>query len=225
MRNVKRMMALLLCVILILAIPVLSYATSSSLITAESIKAKQDQIEKAKLDKGNLQKTLTDIKKLKEELESKKKNLKKYVNDLDANLKEIQDKIDELEAMIIKKEADIEETERQLEAAFEKKEDQYHSMKVRIQMMYERNDTYVLDILLGGGSFADMLDRMDQMEQVVAYDKEKLAEYELTHQFIEACKMELDEEKALLEEVRAGVELEKETLKELIAEKTTNYKI
>lgn len=211
--------ALILCMVLILAVPAEGSATSLSSITSESIKDKENQIDKAEEEKKALQNMLTDIKKLKSELESQKKDLKNYVAQLDKNLKEIQDKIKEMEALISKKEKEIEETEIQLAAARETEQQQYESMKVRMQMMYEQGDTYLLEVIFGGESFADVLNQMEYVEQVAAYDRRKLEEYMLNRELIELCKQELDAEKQVLDEAKAGVDAEKEALEVLIADK------
>lgn len=196
-------------------------AVSLSAITSESIREKEGQISKAQSERKELESGLTDIKKLKEQLEGEKASLQSYVTALDANLAEIQEKISELNGMIVEKEQKIAETEEELEAATLKQEEQYAAMKQRIQMMYEQNDDYYLEVIVSSESFGDLLNRLDYIQMVMEYDDRKLEEYMLIRQYVEACKKELDAEKAVLDEAKESVEQEEASLEELIFDKET----
>ncbi len=196
-------------------------AVSLSAITSESIREKEGQISKAQSERKELESGLTDIKKLKEQLEGEKASLQSYVTALDANLAEIQEKISELNGMIVEKEQKIAETEEELEAATLKQEEQYAAMKQRIQMMYEQNDDYYLEVIVSSESFGDLLNRLDYIQMVMEYDDRKLEEYMLIRQYVEACKEELDAEKAVLDEAKKSVEQEEASLEELIFDKET----
>lgn len=219
MKKHKILAAMLACVMLVMAFPASGSATTFSDVTSDSIKDKENQISQAEDEKEKLQGMLTDIKKIKEQLEGQKSNLKTYVAELDKNLTAIQEKIAELEAMITEKQKEIETTQAELDAALITEENQYESMKTRIQMMYEQGDTYYMDLLFGGNGFADMLNRLDYVEQLSRYDQEKLNEYVMNRELIEYCKMQLDAEKAVLDEAKVGVEAEKAALETLIEEK------
>lgn len=188
-------------------------------ITSDSIEEKQQQISQAENEKKQLQSNLTDIKKLKEELEKSKDNLQAYVVQLDGNLASVESKITELTTQIESREKDIETTTAELNAAVETEKTQYEAMKIRIQCMYESGDSYFLEILLGADSFADMLNRAEYFEQVNAYDRKMLEQYVLNRQLIELCKKNLEEEKAVLDQARAAQKQEQENLEELIGMK------
>ena len=140
---------------------------------------------------------------------------------LDNNLAEIQKKISELNGMIVEKEEEIRVTEGELEAAIQKQEEQYAAMKLRIQMMYEQNDNYYLETILRAESFADLLNKLDYIQMVMDYDDQKLQEYILIRQYVEVCKEELNAEKEVLDEAKAGVEQEEASLAQLISDKET----
>ncbi len=201
-------------------------ATSVSSITSESIKEKEDQISQAEKEKEALQNGLSDLQKIKKELETQKTNLKNYVAQLDSNLAEIEAKIAELNAKITEKEEDIAETEAELAAALEKEEKQKESMIRRIRLMYEKGDTYFLEMLLQSSGFRDFLNKADFMERIVSYDHKMWEEYKQNRQYIELCKEELDLEKEILDATKANVETEQRNLEDLIAQKNqdiTNY--
>ena len=94
-------------------------------------------------------------------------------------------------------------------------------MKLRIQMMYEQNDNYYLETILRAESFADLLNKLDYIQMVMDYDDQKLQEYILIRQYVEVCKEELNAEKEVLDEAKAGVEQEEASLAQLISDKET----
>ena len=188
-------------------------------LTSDSIKEKEEQIEAAEQEKKELQDSLTDLKKVKEELEASKNDLAKYVEELDSNLADIEKKIAELKQLIEEKEAEIAETEKNLEEAQKIEQEQYEAMKVRIKFMYEKSDEFYLETLFSAESFGDILNKADYIEQLSAYDREKLDEYALNSQIIQLYKEELEAEKEILDEAKAGVVAEQAALESLISEK------
>lgn len=218
MRKRKVVAAIALCLAVVIGTPATGQAITYDDITSDSIKEKQNQIEEAENQKDALKDMITDVKAIKKSLEKEKANLKKYMEELDRNLEEIQAKISELEALIIAKEKEIEATEIQLAEALVVEEEQYESMKKRIQLMYEQGDIYYIDLIFEGG-FAGLLNRLDYVEQISKYDNDKLLEFMINRELIQYCIMQLDAEKLVLDEAKAGVEVERAALEELIEEK------
>lgn len=212
-------MCLAVCVLLAAVAPVTAGATSMSSITSDSIKEKEEQISKAEDEKKQLENNLSDLQEIKKELENQKSDLKNYVSQLDSNLTEIEQNISDLKEKITAKEAEITQTETELTAALEKEENQQISMIARIRLMYEKGDSYMLEMLLQAESFGDFLNRADYMEKVMAYDKQKWEEYKENRQLIELCKEELELEKEILNQAKANVETEQSNLETLIAQK------
>ena len=188
-------------------------------LTSDSIKEKEEQIKAAEEEKKELQDGLTDLKKIKADLEKSKNDLSAYVQELDANLVSIENKIAELKQLIEEKEAEITDTEKKLEEAQKIEQEQYEAMKVRIKFMYEKSDDFYLETLFSADSFGDILNKADYIEQLSAYDREKLDEYALNSQMIQLFKEELEAEKDILDEAKAGVVAEQTALESLIGEK------
>lgn len=184
-----------------------------------SIQKKQEAITQAQSEKKVLQSGLTDVKKVISELESSKKNLANYISQLDVTLSEAQAKIEELKEMITEKEADIEVTSKELDEAIRTEEAQYQAMKDRIHFIYMTGDQMYLDLLLSSKSFGDMLNKVDYVEKLSAYDRKMLILFQETRAYVAACKEQLEAEYEVLEEAKADVEKEEEALKNLIAEK------
>ncbi len=190
-------------------------------VTNESIQQKEKEIENAKAEVSNLKANLTDVEALKKELEASKNSLTDYVTQLDGQLNNIQEKIQQYNTLITEKEAEITATTEELNAAIEMQETQYEAMKMRIKFMYERGDTFYLELLLSPSSFADMANKAEYIEALSRYDRNKLDEYVQTKELIELCKEELEVEKEVLDEAKAAVELEEANVSALISEKET----
>lgn len=185
----------------------------------QSIKDKQNAIDAAQQQRQTLQSGLTDVKKLVSELEASKKNLNDYVVKLDANLNEIEAKIAELRELISDKEEEIEVTQEELEEAVETEKAQYAAMKQRVRFMYEKGQTFYLDLIFSAENFGDMLNRTEYVEKIMAYDRQKLVEYQETKEQIEAFKEELEAEKIVLDAAKEAVEEEQAAVNALIAQK------
>lgn len=185
----------------------------------KDIKEKQGQIKQAQEDKKKIQGNISNYKDMVDKLDAEKEDLANYVSKLDANLDEIQDKIADLREMISDKESDIEDAEADLAEAERVQLEQYEAMKKRIKFMYEKGDTYYLELILTATDFGDMINKADYIEQLSDYDKKKLEEYIADCEYVEACKEALEAEKELLDEAKAQVEEEEANLESLISEK------
>lgn len=92
-----------------------------------------------------------------------------------------EDEIAEKETELADKQVQIDQTQEEYNIAKEKEEKQHNDMITRMRMMYENDssENYV-NLLLQGGGLSGMLNRMDFVESVYEYDRQKLQEYEET---------------------------------------------
>ena len=156
---------------------------------------------------------------IKKDLETQKTNLKNYVAQLDQNLSQIEQNIADLKNKITAKEEEIAKTQAELDAALEREENQKDAMIRRIRIMYEKGDSYILDMMLKAESFSDFLNRADFMDLIMAYDRQQWKDFMENRKYIELCKEELEAEKAILDEAKAGVEQEQTNMEALIDQK------
>ncbi len=206
---------MLLCVVIIFA----DVRPVKAALTNDSIRAKEAEIEAARQEVTGLKSSKTDVEKLKKELEQSKNDLTAYVTQLDQQLSGIQEKIQQYNTMITQKEEEIEETTRELEEAIKQQEDQYEAMKKRIKFMYEKGDTFYLELLFTSGGFSDMTNKADYIESLSRYDRNKLEEYVATKELVQLCKEELEAEKEVLAEAKLAVEEEEANVSALIDQK------
>lgn len=216
-KKLKKITSVIACVALILSCGTPCLTVQA--VTSESIREKEREIEKAKEQVSGLKSSLTDVERLKKELEQSKNDLTAYVTQLDGQLADIQEKIAQYNTMITDKEREIEETLRDLDEAQTRQELQYAAMKKRIQFMYERSDSFYLETLFGADSISGIVNRADYIEALSRYDREKLEEYVETRKYVELCKEALESEKQLLDEAKLAVEQEEENVNTLIGEK------
>lgn len=194
-------------------------ALTMSSITSDSIKEKENQIRQAQDEKNALQSGLSNLQNIKKDLETQRSNLKNYVVQLDGNLAQIEQNIQELSQKIAVKEEEISVTEGELETALENEENQKDAMTSRIRMVYETGDPQMLDMLLKSSSFGDFLNKADYVERIVSYDQQMWQDYKTVREYVELCKQQLEIEKDILDEAKAGVEEEQRNLEALIDQK------
>lgn len=169
----------------------------------------QDKLNQAQEDKKQTQSQLNETKENLDDLKEEKSSLEGQLAELNEKLTVVSNNLNDLEEQIEDKEEEIEITEEALAEAKETEEHQYESMKMRIRFMYERSDYALLEALLGSGSLAEALNKADYVEQVAAYDRQKLEEYEATRIKIQEEEARLKAEKEDLETLKKQVQAEK----------------
>ena len=206
-----RTAVLLILVLFVCSIPTVVYATST-----------QQKLEQAKQEKEELQQQLEANNENLEGLKEERNTLQGELNTLNSNLTDISERLEELEAQIDAKEEEIEITTGQLNDAIARADNQYESMKVRIQFMYERGDTTMLEIFLNAGSFADMINAAEYIEQLTTYDRNKLEEYKEIRNSIQELQEKQIAEKAELDALRVEAEAEKARVSGLVSQTQKN---
>lgn len=216
-----RTLAAVFCVTLVLGTAQFQIpAAQVFAVTSDSIREKEAQIEQTKKDKENLQNGLTDLQKVKRQLETKRSDLKNYVAELDRNLAVIEQNIANLKQQIEQKENEIIQTQDELDAALEKENSQMVSMVSYIRFVYEMGDPKVMDILLSSTSFTDFLNRADYVEKIISYEHVMWQDYKMIREYTELCMEQLELEKEILDQAKANADMEQQSLEELIDQKT-----
>ena len=192
--------------LLVLALVVLLVGTPAGIVYATST---QDKLNQAQEDKKQTESQLNETKENLENLKEEKNQLEGKLADLNEKLTVVSNNLNDLEDAISEKEIEIENTEKELAEAKQIEAHQYESMKTRIRFMYERSDYALIETLLGSGSLAEALNKADYVEQVAAYDRQKLNEYEATRIRIQEEEAKLKREKEDLDTLREQVKAEK----------------
>lgn len=133
-----------------------------------------------------------------------------------ASISVLKEEIAVKEQEIAVKEQEILVKEQEYEEAKIAQENQESAMAAHIQMMYENgvtgNNTSWLGLLLKSTSFADLLNRISYVEQVMQYDADRLADYEEAKNLVHDLWEQLEAEKADLELQQVNLEAQKSDL-------------
>lgn len=153
------------------------------------------------------------------EIKREQESLKEEIGALDSELVAIVSSIAELQSAIDAKEAEIAETKAMIREAKAAVDQQYESMKIRIQYMYENGQDSAMTILLESGSLSDFLNRLEYVNAVHEYDRELLERFQAAQKELEALEMGLEEEKADLDVAQAELSAQKTELNQMITAK------
>lgn len=201
----------LVLVLFVCAVPTVTFATTT-----------KEKLEQAEREKQELQEQLEENQENLEGLKEERNSLQGELNVLNGNLTDISNRLEDLEAQIDAKEAEIEVTTGLLEDAIMQADGQYEAMKVRIQFMYEYGDATYLEMLLNAGSFSEMLNAAEYIEELTQYDRDKLEEYKEVRNSIQQLQEQQIDEKAEMDALKVQVEAEKSQVSGLVSQTRSN---
>lgn len=179
----------------------------------------KQELEEAEQNKEDAKGRIEAVEEKIEELQLLRDDARAYIVAMDAELALAEENLAELEAKTAAKEEEIAQTELELADAQATEAEQYASMKVRIQFMYENGNQTYLDLILNSGSIAELLNKTEYISQITEYDRRMLEEYQATRASIEQKEAQLLREHEELELLVAQAEEEKSAIELLIETK------
>lgn len=179
---------------------------------ATSIKSIQNEKAKNEKELQNIQSKISGI-------ESQKSALSSEVSSLNDDLTDTLLNIEVLESDLADKEVEIEQAQKDYEAAKATEDQQYDSMKKRIQYLYETGQESYVEMLLTSDSVAELVNKVDYAEELQEYDRKLLDEYKAAKQAVIDLQAQLEEEKQELQEMEEQLKEEKANLESVIAQK------
>ena len=179
---------------------------------ASAIRDAQNKIDEANEQLDQTKSTISDI-------EKKQNSLQKEIDSLDSELVALLLDIEVLKDEITQKEADIDQATADLAESEEKAARQYDSMKKRIRFMYERGDNALIESLLGAGSMADFLNRVEYFNQIYDYDRSMLTEYQETVTQVASLKETLEQEQQDMVALKENQEHQSAELQNMLTKK------
>lgn len=177
--------------------------------------------------------TINDAQNKRDEAQNELNEVKNNISNIEKEQQELQEEIDALDAELVAvimnlgilesdldtAEAELIQVQADLEKAKLDEEEQYQAMKMRIRFMYERGDSALLTSILQSKSMADILNRVEYVNEVYDYDRQLLATFEATKLQVADLEVQVQSEIAELEELQANYEEEKQRYETIIAEK------
>lgn len=186
------------------------------------------------------QNKITNINEKIENLEDEQALAEEMIDDLNAEIINTmtsigikEDEIAAKEVELTNKQGEIDVTQQEYEAAKLKEEQQYVAMVKRVRDMYEKGSVSYMNYFLEGDGLKDILNRMDFVEEIYAYDRLKLTEFEDTKNqvhdlwdLLELEKTQLEADRRQLQEDKLVLEASKTNLDTMLAKKkqeSANY--
>lgn len=182
-------------------------------ITEDDVKRAERELEEAKEQAQELENQLNDLNNDISDTKSYINEVDGWISDVTLQIYNLNQSIDAKQAEIDAKQAQIDETLAAIEAvkaniaqteinladAQQTEADQYDSMKLRIQYMYENGDESFLDILFSSDSMVDFLNNAEYISEISKYDRQKLIEYGETKEQVSAYLTDLENQNSELE--------------------------
>lgn len=190
----NRIYGALVCILLALSFVLNAQAETTS-----------DKVDSAEKKVQESQQKLQETQKSIQELQENKEKLEGSLDRLNSELNIVSTELTNLGKDLNAKQSEIQKTEQELAKAREQEQIQYQDMKLRIKYMYEMKDSTFLEIILDGGSFADILNKAEYFAKVTEYDRDMLESYKKTKAEIEQNSAALEQERADLEKMIAQV--------------------
>lgn len=162
----------------------------------------QKKITDAKNTKQEQQKQLNDTQNRLSNLEAKKGNLEAYIKELDKQFSELEANLLEIQNQSEKTKGDLEKLQKELAKAEAEEEEQYASMKLRIQYMYENADQSYITMFLEARNFSELLSQAENMSQLAKYDREMLEKYKKVTKEIKDKEASIKEQQKQLEQLK-----------------------
>jgi cell wall-associated NlpC family hydrolase len=135
------------------------------------------------------------------EIHKAQSSIQSQMDEYDGELMSLLTDIEILKEDIADHEDQIEQANEALDEAIEDRDEQYDAMKLRIQYMYENGDQSFLTALMSSDSITDLLNRVEYVSDVYAYDRQMLTKYQETVQEVEDLKEQLNNEMDEMEEL------------------------
>ena len=152
-----------------------------------------------------------------DELESQKANIESNLTNLNSQLESISNKISTIDTQITNKQTEIDAMTISLANLKISEQEQYDSMKKRIQYMYEHNSTSTIEALLSSQSLADLLVKSEYIKKISEYDRNMLVKLQETYATEATYTATLASDKSSLETLKTQVASQKAELDSLIS--------
>ncbi len=177
------------------------------------LESRQDRIDAIEEEQDRVQKKL-------DELNENREDASAYIEGINEELSQTEDSLNELQDKMEETQAEIEAAQAELEAAKETETEQYDQMKLRIQYMYEKGDTYFLELLFDSADLSDFLNQAEYISRISEYDRNMLTAYQETKQTIADKTEELEAAYAGLDTLKEEAVAKQESLVTLQEAKT-----
>ena len=208
----KNYIKLIFSVLIVLSIFLYNTSAFATVDELNQINNSRAQLDKINQQKQAVQNKIKQLNRLKNDTEN-------YIKELDKTLEQLTEQLNITLENIDLKQAEIDETNVNLNITKENERIQYANMKKRIIFFYERNNASVIEDILSGDNLVDMLTRGEYIQSITDYDRQKLDDLKKIENEIIELEKKLSQEKEELVLLRQEETANKESIENLIFEK------
>ena len=184
----KNYIKLIFSVLIVLSIFLYNTSAFATVDELNQINNSRAQLDKINQQKQAVQNKIKQLNRLKNDTEN-------YIKELDKTLEQLTEQLNITLENIDLKQAEIDETNVNLNITKENERIQYANMKKRIIFFYERNNASVIEDILSGDNLVDMLTRGEYIQSITDYDRQKLDELKKIENEIIELEKKLSQEK------------------------------
>lgn len=166
----------------------------------------------------------TDIKDMKDKeqkLEDQRDKAQAEQNSLENKVKKLAASMAETETQLKEKRVQMEAVEQELVMAKVEESDQYASMKLRIQYMYENGNMNLIEVFLESDSIVDFFNKTEYIKKMSEYDRKKLDEFQLIVNEVQEKELALQAENEELEALQESLIAQKGEAESLLKAKSS----
>lgn len=178
-----------------------------------------DELGEAEQEKRKLEERRDEVQEELAGLEFEKSNVMESIEKMDKKMEKVEERLQKINTNLETATEELATVSDELEAAEEQEISQYETMKKRIKYMYENGSDGYLELVFSGNSIGDVLNRMEYVNKITAYDNQMLDNYKKTRLFVLEKKNQVSEKKNRYEVLQEEIELEQDTLKKIIKKK------
>ncbi len=178
----------------------------------------KEKISNAQAEQAAAQSQLDSIQSRIDELNSKKGQSEEYLSELNQQLDDLQNRLQELQDQYDAKQNELVQIQADLEDAKAKEEEQYETMKLRIQYMYENSSgNGYMAMLFSSKSISELISRAEYIQKISDFDRDLMQEYEDTVDQVKEKETQVQEEQAAIVELQQQSSDQQEAIQELYA--------
>ena len=190
--TIKQVLGVLMFLVMVITIS----TKASNQVQAETT---LERLQKAQEDKKKTEEAMGNKQEAKEALELTQNSLLGELGKLNDELLQIGENLEQIESDIDDKKTEISDTQELLEQAIQTENEQYESMKKRIQFMYENGESTYLELIFSAKSWGDFLNKSQYIESINEYDRKMLNHYKEVRELVAQTKVQLEQDLLELE--------------------------
>lgn len=200
-------------------IAALAVMASLAVTSLPHIEAEAKTLTELQNERDQLSKQTKEAQQKLKEAQQKQANVEAEITAMDDVINAAQKELDSAQADLDDVTARLEASQKALEEANIKREQQFVTFSGRMRFFYENSRLSYLDILLQSEGFSDMLRRLQYIDDIMSYDQNLLTELTATQNEIKTRTEEIKVEKEQSEYLLGVAQEKMDSLDAIVAEK------